>query len=58
MADKFVLGSRAATVEPVHVLEDDVVFELEDAVVREIHDILGDCVVRELQKVLKIQNGV
>ena len=48
MADKLVLEIRAECVEEVLVLEDDVVLELEDAVVREIHEILGDCVVREL----------
>ena len=48
MADKLVLEIRAEFVEEVLVLEDDVVLELEDAVVREIHEILGDCVVREL----------
>ena len=58
MADKLVLESRAAIVEPVLVLEDDVVLEMDDAVVREAHEILGDCVVRERHKVLKIQNCV
>ena len=48
MADKLGLESRAEFVEEVLVLEDNIVLELEDAVVREIHEILGDCVVREL----------
>ena len=58
VADKLVLENRAEFVEEVLVLEDDVVLELEDAVVREMHEILGDCVVRELHKVLTIQNCV
>jgi len=58
VADKLVLESQAEFVEEVLVMEDDVVLELEDAVVRDIHEILGDCVVRELHKVLKIQNCV
>ena len=48
MADKLVLKSQAEFVEEVLAPEDDVVHELEDAVVRDIQEILGDCVVREL----------
>ena len=58
VADKLVLESQAEFVEEVLVPEDDVVLELEDAVVRGIHEILGECVVREMHKVLKIQDCV